>query len=107
MEGKRKIRFDCAKMAKCGLTSLSRCKLRKAGLEECKTCKLVSRVTDRWKIIDMKPHKKCGHCGKFLPLTKFYSRKIIKPNGVVYNAYQGICKMCRSKIRYERIKATE
>lgn len=48
----RKIKSTCKHMAKCGLTSLSRCKLRKAGLPECEGCKLVSRASDRWKMID-------------------------------------------------------
>ena len=45
-------------LAKCGLTTLSKCKTRKANLKECEGCKLVTRVSDRWKMIDRKPHKK-------------------------------------------------
>lgn len=103
MEAK-KIRFDCKNMAKCGLTSLSRCKTNTAGLEECATCTLVNKASRRWKMIDRKPHKKCKNCGKFLPVEKFYPRSIKKPNGVVYKTLDPVCKMCRSVMRMEKIK---
>ena len=94
---RKKIKSTCKHMAKCGLTSLSRCKLNNAGLPECEGCKLVSRANDRWKMIDRKPHKKCRKCGEFLPLDKFYPKKIKKPDGVIYETTEGVCKMCRSK----------
>lgn len=97
----RKLRRD-AKLAKCGLTSLSRCRTDKAGLDECKTCKLVHRMKDRWKMIDRHPHRKCNRCGAFLPLSKFYPKKIRKPNGVVYESVECVCKMCRSIVEKEK-----
>lgn len=103
----KKIRSDCVNMAKCGLTSMSRCKGKRAGLAECDGCKLVARVADRWKMIDRKPHKKCSYCGEFLPLERFYPKKNKKPNGKVYESEESICKMCRSRKRYdEKKKAT-
>lgn len=103
----RKIRNDCVNMAKCGLTSMSRCKLGTARLKECVDCKLVVRIIDRWKMINRTPHKKCRCCGVFLPLNKFYPKRVKKPNGKVYEATEGICKMCRSieskKKRKERL----
>lgn len=100
----KKIRFDCKRMAKCGLTSYSRCIAGTTGFKECDTCNLVNRASKRWKMIDRKPHKKCKRCEKFLPIEKFYPRKIKKPNGKVYDTYEAVCKMCRSKRRYESLK---
>lgn len=97
----RKLRRE-AKLAKCGLTSLSRCRTDKAGLDECKTCNLVSRMKDKWKMINKKPHRKCNRCGTFLPLEKFYPKKIRKPNGVVYESVECVCKMCRSEVEKEK-----
>ena len=70
---------ESVKMAKCGLTTLSKCRTRKANLPECDGCKFVLRRFDRWKMIDKKPHKKCLSCGKFLPVNKFYVKKVKKP----------------------------
>jgi hypothetical protein len=84
-------------MAKCGLTTLSKCKTRKAKLKECEGCKLVTRVSDRWKMIDRKPHKKCRCCGVFLQLDMYYQKRIKKPDGTIYEATEGICKKCRSR----------
>lgn len=84
-------------LAKCGLATLSKCKTRKANLKECEGCKLVTRLTDRWKMIGRKPHKKCRCCGVFLPLDKFYPKRIKKPDGRIYEATEGTCKKCRSR----------
>lgn len=97
MEGVKKIRFDCKYMAKCGLTSFSRCRANTAGLKECETCTLVNRASRRWKMIDRKPHKKCRCCGVFLPLDMYYPKRIKKPEGTIYEATEGICKKCRRK----------
>ena len=91
-------------MAKCGLTTLSKCKTRKANLKECEGCKLVTRVSDRWKMIDHKPHKKCRKCGVLLPLNMYYPKSIKKPDGTIYEATDGICKMCRSREYFEKKK---
>ena len=104
MDGVKKIRSDCKYMAKCGLTSFSRCRANTAGLKECETCTLVNRASRRWKMIDRKPHKKCKHCGRFLPVDKFYPRSIKKPNGVVYRTIEPVCKICRSRMRIDKIK---
>lgn len=93
----RKIKSTCKHMAKCGLTSLSRCKLRKAGLPECEGCKLVTRASDRWKMIDRKPYRKCRRCGEFRPLSMFYPKKIKKPDGRIYETNESMCKLCRSE----------
>lgn len=94
---------DKAKRAKCGLTTLSRCRTKNAHLKECETCTLVKRVSDRWRMIDRKPHKKCNRCGRFLALDKFYPKKVHSPNGKTYETVECVCKMCRSelgKLRY-------
>lgn len=100
----RKVRSDCMYMAKCGLTTLSRCKKQTADLKECDGCKLVTRVSDRWKMIDRKPHKMCRCCGEWLSLDKFYGKRVKKPDGRIYEATEGICKMCRSRIYIEKRK---
>ena len=94
----RKIKSTCKHMAKCGLTSLSRCKLRKAGLPECEGCKLVTRASDRWKMIDRKPYKRCSRCGEFVSVDDFYVRKV-KKNGKLYEYGMSECKKCVSGIR--------
>lgn len=102
----KKIRFDCKRMAKCGLTSFSRCRAGTSGLKDCETCDLVNKSSKRWKMIDRKPHKKCKRCGKFLPVDKFYPRKIQKPNGVVYDTREVVCKMCRSEMYKEKLASS-
>ena len=94
---------DQAKRAKCGLTTLSRCRSKNAKLPECETCTLVKRITDIWKIIDQKPHRKCRRCGEFLPLDNFYPKKIKKKDGKVYETTETVCKMCRSVMYKEAI----
>lgn len=84
------------KMAKCGLTTLSKCKRMKANLKECDGCKLVTRVADRWKVVDGKKYKKCGCCGNFLPVDMFYPKRIKKPDGRLCDSTEGLCKICRS-----------
>ena len=92
------VSVDKAKRAKCGLTTLSRCRTQNAHLPECETCTLVRRIAGKWKMIDRKPHKKCNKCGRFLTLDKFYPKKIKKPNGKVYETTESVCKMCRSEL---------
>lgn len=101
MRRREKIRHDCRYWAKCGLTALSRCKKRTANLPECVGCTLVSRRADRWKMIERIPHKRCNRCGKFLPLSKFYPRKVKNADGKVYESQECVCKMCRSDMYYE------
>ena len=57
-------------------------------------------------MIDRKPHKKCKRCGRFLPADKFYPRKIKKPNGVVYDTREVVCKMCRSELYKEKLASS-
>lgn len=47
------------------------------------------------------PHKRCNRCGKFLPLSKFYPRKVKNEDGKVYESQECVCKMCRSEMYYE------
>ena len=99
----QKLRSTCRRMAKCGLTSLYRCRTRRAGLDECNGCKLVARVSERWKMIDRKPHKRCRRCGKFLPLDKYYPKKLRKKDGTVYEITDTVCKICRSVMYRESL----
>lgn len=98
MVARKKIRCDCRKMAKCGLTSFWKCRQNTAGLAECKECKLVTRMYDRWKMIDRKPYKRCSRCGEFVPVDDFYVRKV-KKNGKLYEYGMSECKKCVSGIR--------
>lgn len=91
-------------MAACGKTSWSRCRLRTAELEECKGCTLVNRISDNWKMIDHKPHKKCKVCGEFLPLWKFYKTTKVLKSGRESEVYSVSCKMC---ISAERLRKKE
>lgn len=96
---KEKIKSNCRKYSKCGLSSYYRCATNTAGLDECKACTLVKRRVSNWKMINRKPYKRCSICGEFRPLSKFYPKKIKRPNGVVYYSYESACKLCRSSIR--------
>lgn len=102
--GIKKIRYDCKILAKCGLTSHSRCRANTAYLKECETCTLVNKASKRWKMIDRKPYKKCKNCGEFKSVESFYPRRIRKPNGVVYETTEPVCKVCRSVMRIRKIK---
>lgn len=102
----KKIKSTCIYMSKCGRTSLSRCRRNTAGFPECKGCKLVTRASDRWKMIDKKPYRKCRGCGKFLPVGMYYVRRIKRPDGTIYKTIEGLCKLCRSK-KYERKRREE
>ena len=92
-------------LAKCGLTTLSKCRTQKANLPECETCSFVTRRASLWKMIDQKPHKKCCRCGEFLPLFRFSPKVIKKPNGKVYETYESMCRMCKSEYWKEKLKA--
>lgn len=94
-------------MAKCGLTTLSKCRTQKGNLPECETCSFVTRRASLWKMIDQKPHKKCCRCGEFLPLFRFSPKVIKKPNGKVYETYESMCRLCKSEYGKERVKAEE
>ena len=92
-------------LAKCGLTTLSKCRTQNANLPECETCSFVTRRASLWKMIDQKPHKKCCRCGEFLPLFRFSPKVIKKPNGKVYETYESMCRMCKSEYWKEKLKA--
>lgn len=98
-----RVKSDEAKRAKCGLVDKWKCAANKAGLKECEDCKLIKRVKDRWKMINRKPYKLCIRCGEFLPVDMFYRKTIKKPNGVVYEALESTCKLCRSRMRHEAL----
>ena len=93
------------KIAKCGLTTWSKCRTRNTNLKECETCALVKRKNDNWKMIDRKPHKKCNRCGKFLPLDKFYKKTIHSRNGKTYESTEWTCKICRSEVERAKYRA--
>lgn len=97
----KKIRCDAVLMAKCGLTTRSRCSRNTAGLKECEECTLIVRHSSRWKMIDRKPHRKCNRCGKFLPLHKFGPKIVRAKNGKEYHTVECVCKSCRSAMYYE------
>lgn len=99
----RGLRSDNTQMSPCGKTSLSRCRMSTANLEECKGCTLVKRNRDKWKMINRKPHKRCNECGEFLPLERYYSRIIKKENGAVYECTAGTCKMRMSEKRRKKM----
>lgn len=92
-------------LAKCGLTTLSKCRTQKANLPECETCSFVKRRASLWKMIDKKPHKKCCRCGEFLPLFRFSPKVIKKPDGKVYETYESMCRLCKSEYGKEKLKA--
>ena len=107
---KRKTRKDVKYIAKCGLVPLSRCRLRTANLEECKTCTHVKRWTDKWKMVNRKPVRQCSRCKEFKSLDDFYPKKV-KHGDVIYECYECRCKECRKKeymeYRDKKRKATE
>lgn len=98
----KKIRNDAFLMAKCGLTTRSRCSRDTAGLKECEDCKLVIRHSSRWKMIDRKPYRKCNRCGEFLPLERFGPKIVRAKTGVVYHTVECVCKRCRSAMYFEK-----
>lgn len=97
----RKIREGC-RMSACGKTSWSRCRLKMEELEECQGCKLVNRKSDRWKMIDHKPHKRCKACGEFLPLWRFYKKTYVLKSGQESDVYSASCKLCLSAERIRK-----
>lgn len=100
----RKIKCTCTHMAKCGLTSFSRCKNQNAGLPECIGCELVTRRVSRLKVINGRIYSQCRCCGELRPLSMFYPKKYKKPGGRVYETHETMCKICRSKEYYRKRK---
>lgn len=98
----RRIRSDCKRVAPCGKTSLTRCKTRTAGMEECIGCKLVNRMSDHWRMVDRVPERKCCICGKWLPMHCFYPRTVIR-NGRKYEGYEGRCKLCKVETMHRSV----
>lgn len=98
----RKIREDNGRMSVCGRTSWWRCIKKKESFPECKDCKQVNRKSDKWKMIDHKPHKRCKACGEFLPLWRFYHKQRVLKSGNTSEVYSASCKMCISAKRFRK-----
>lgn len=97
MEMKTNVR----QMAKCGLHSLGYC--RRYGSSICGSCKLVKRKPKLQVIEDGVEKKLCPHCGKVLPLHRFYDR-IIHNGDKVYRSKTSWCRMCMSAAVMERAR---
>ena len=88
-------RPGCRKFAPCGKISLHKCRKYKGKLEECKGCTLVKRKAKTITYVQI-GQKVCPHCGRSLPLHRFYTR-IIKHNDKEYHCLTSWCKMCMSE----------
>ena len=88
-------RPGCRKFAPCGKISLHKCRKYKGKLEECKGCTLVKRKAKNITYVQI-GQKVCPHCGRSLPLHRFYTR-IIKHNDKEYHCLTSWCKMCMSE----------
>ena len=75
-------RTDCTHFAKCGERSIAYC--RRYGERECLSCQLVKRKPKNRVIVDGVERKRCTHCGKVLPLHRFYDRIVVR-NGKSYH----------------------
>ena len=68
-------RFDCEKFAPCGRISLHKCRKYKGRLDECRGCTLVHRKAKTVAGTEA-GRKVCPHCGRSLPLHRFYNRTV-------------------------------
>ena len=94
-------RTDCTHFAKCGERSIAYC--RRYGARECTSCQLVKRKPKNRVIVDGIERKKCTHCGKVLPLHRFYDRTVVR-NGKSYHLKTSRCRLCMSGAQCERNK---
>ena len=95
-------RPDCTQFAKCGKRSIAYC--RRYGEKECISCDLVKRKPRNRVIVDGVELKLCTHCGKTLPLHRFYNRTVYR-NGKSYHLKTSWCRICMSdsqRMRNER-----
>ena len=96
-------RTDCTHFAKCGERSIAYC--RRYGARECISCQLVKRKPKNRVIVDGVERKRCTHCGKVLPLHRFYDRTVFR-NGKSYHLKTSWCRLCMSGAQCERNKRT-
>lgn len=92
-------RTDCTHFAKCGERSIAYC--RRYGARECISCRLVKRKPKNRVIVDGVERKRCTHCGKVLPLHRFYDRTAFR-NGKNYHLKTSWCRLCMSGAQCER-----
>lgn len=95
-------RPDCTHFAKCGKRSIAYC--RRYGEKECISCDLVKRKPRNRVIVDGVELKLCTHCGKTLPLHRFYNRTVYR-NGKSYHlktSWRRICMSDSQRMRNER-----
>ena len=85
--------------AKCGKRSIAYC--RRYGSIECVSCDLVKRKPKNRVIVNGIERKLCTHCGKLLPLHRFYDRTIYR-NDRTYHLKTSWCRLCMSNTQYER-----
>lgn len=95
-------RFDCANFAPCGRVSLSKCRRYKGRLAECQGCTMVKRKA---KTLSHREDSRrtCTHCGRPLPMHRFYERTIIRGEKT-YKCLSSWCKMCLSEYGKNRYK---
>lgn len=94
-------RSDCTTFAKCGKHSLAYC--RRYGTSECGHCEFIKRKPRNRIIVDGIERKLCTHCGKALPLSRFFDR-VVHRNGKEYHLKTSWCKMCTSQVQNTRNK---
>lgn len=92
-------RIDCIHFAKCRKRSIAYC--RRYGPIECVSCDLVKRKPKNRVIVNGVERKLCTHCGKLLPLHRFYDRTIYW-NGKTYHLKTSWCRLCMSRTQCER-----
>lgn len=89
-------RIDCRHFAKCGKKSLAHCRQYRGTAPDCLGCTLIRRKPKNRVISDGKELKRCTHCGQWLPLYRFYERKIVRGEKIYYSLFSE-CKFCLSK----------
>lgn len=94
-------RSDCVCFAKCGKRSLAYC--RRYGALECTSCGLVKRKSKNHVFEDGVEKKLCTHCGRVLPLHRFYDRRVCRGNRE-YHFKTSWCRQCMSAKVLERVK---
>lgn len=92
-------RSDCTSFAKCGNHSLAYC--RRYGASECGPCEIVRRKPRNRVVVDGVERKLCTHCGRALPLSRFFDRTA-RRNGKEYHLKASWCKMCMAEVQSER-----
>ena len=92
-------RSDCTHFAKCGERFIAYC--RRYGARECLSCQLVQRKPKNRVIVNGVERKMCTHCGKLLPLHRFYDRTVFR-NGKSYHLKTSWCRLCMSGTQCER-----